>query len=144
MKPLAIVLTAILAILVACGDDGAPGGTLVDAAPPTIDAALPIDAFTGLPRGATCAPLGDQCQPELTCRILGHADGVCLPIGTTAEGDICETTSQCGAHMACLPAELGRWRCAVICSVTGTVGPLRCREGALCQRYWSDDEGFCQ
>lgn len=142
MKTLAILLTTLLAVL-ACSD-GAPGGANPDAPPVDAPTDAALDAFTGLPRGATCAPLGDQCQPELTCRILGRADGVCLPVGTTAEGDICETTSQCGAFMACLPAELGRWRCAVICSVTGAGGPLRCREGARCQRYWSDDEGFCQ
>lgn len=144
MKRLACILTSILAIM-ACGDDAAPIGDTIDAptdAAPTIDAAL--DAFASLGRGETCTPLLDQCQAGLTCRILGHADGVCLPIGTLVESDICETSSACGAHMACLPAELGRWRCVVVCSVPGNVGPARCRDGALCQRYWSDDEGFCQ
>lgn len=142
MKSLIILMITL--IVAACGANTA-GVEPIDAMPVAIDGSPPpLDAFAGLARGEACAPLGEQCQAGLTCRILGHADGVCLPIGTLVESDICESTSQCGMHMACLPAELGRWRCVVICSVPGNVGPTRCREGALCQRYWSDDEGFCQ
>jgi hypothetical protein len=140
MKSLAFALTTVLLVVIACGDD-APTMPL-DASGPAIDAAA--DALAGITQGETCFPLNEQCQAGLTCRILGEADGVCLPVGTTAEGDICTSASQCGPNMTCVPAELGRWRCVVVCSVEGNIGPPRCGEGVLCQRYWSDSEGYCR
>lgn len=109
-----------------------------------LDAPAVIDAWAGAPHGQRCEPVIDQCAEGLTCRVLGDADGVCLPAGSLAEGDICTTTSDCGEAMACHPAELGRWRCVVVCHVPGLVGPQRCAETQICQRYWSDNLGFCQ
>lgn len=138
------ILISLLMLAAACGGD--PGGQLeVDA--PAADAGG-VDAYdldAGLPLGHLCAPLARQCLPGLTCRIQGgDDDGWCLPVGTTAEGDICTSVNQCGPGMTCLPAELGRWRCVVVCHVPAPT--VHCGDEATrdCVAYWNDRTGYCR
>lgn len=130
-------------ILVACASTVPT--TAPDAAPPAIDAsadvdagtadavvdaALALDARTGLGLDADCDPTRDECGDGLTCRPLGNLRGACRSVGPLPAGAACQAESDCGYAMTWYSDDVGVARCAIICD---TAAPqLRCKPDQPC------------
>lgn len=99
----------------------APPGVLTDAG---------VDAPGALPIDSACTPLAAECAAGLTCRLRGGSIGVCRPVGPLGAGAQCASEDQCGAMMACIPADANKLRCMVICEVAHP--EIRCSAGQTC------------
>lgn len=102
-------------------------GPLTDGAPTDAPGLLPIDS--------ECTPVAEQCAPGLTCRIRGSSTGRCRPVGPFPAGAACTGEDECGANMACIPAEGQTLRCFVVCDRND---PLRrCSPSQTCAAFWA-------
>ncbi len=119
------------------GDDNPPdGGPDAREVAPTDardgrEADAAVDAPPGgLPIDSACTPLQAECAAGLTCRLRGGNIGTCRPVGPLMAGDQCAAEDQCGAMMACVPADANKLRCMVICEVAHP--EIRCNGNQTC------------